>query len=220
MLSFNKLVVLASTALLIVGCSSNYVKPQNYTTFLEDYSQLKKVEMPSKNNALIWSKDNIQHYSKVIYTPIHYIQPDHGNDSHISPAVRQDILNYTNDQIQNALAQHFTITKQADKQTLIFKGTISKISTDAQKLKPFEYLPAMLLIASTEYAAGSRDRDTEIYFEGEFLDSVSKQPVYKVVMKVQGKALENSKSQLSIDDVKKAIDGLAADIAAFKKDSA
>lgn len=218
MLSFNKLVVFASTAFLIVGCSTNYVKPQNYTAFLPDYSKLKKVEMQSKNDALVWSKDNVQQYSKVIYTPIRYsnLESDTQNTANISQDARKEILNYTNTQIQNALGQHFTLTNQADKKTLIFQGTISKISTDAKHLKPYEYLPIMLVKASTQYALGSRDRDTEIYFEGKFLDASSKQPVYEVVMKVQGKPLENDKSQLSVADVKKAIDGLASDIASFK----
>ncbi len=209
----SKLIVLVSTAILMTACTTNYVKPQNYTTFLKDYSELNKVDLPSKNQALVWSNDQVGHYSKVIYTPIKYHNPQ--NVEYIPSSVRDEILDYSNVQIQNALSQDLALTQQMSKEALIFRGTITRIDTHAKKLKPFEYLPVMFVVASSQYASGTRDRRTELYFEGELVDSMSKQSVYKVVIKVSGKNLENKKSQLQMYDVKDAIDRLSVDIASL-----
>lgn len=48
--------------------------------------------------------------------------------------------------------------------------------------------------------------------EGEFIDASTHQPVIKVVRKASGENLNNEKTQLTVADVKNAIDIIASDI--------
>ncbi|WP_260679621.1 DUF3313 domain-containing protein [Ectopseudomonas mendocina] len=73
-----------------------------------------------------------------------------------------------------------------------------------------------LVIAAASTAAGTRDRDTEIFIELEALDARTSEPVLRVVRKGHGLTLANSSTQLTLDDLKPVLDVWARDARDFQ----
>lgn len=77
-------------------------------------------------------------------------------------------------------------------------------------------IPIALLAAAATTATGTRDMNSEIYVELEALDARTSKPVARVVRKGHGLALENSSTQLTLKDLKPALDTWALDARNFK----
>ena len=75
---------------------------------------------------------------------------------------------------------------------------------------------ALAAAAAASTAAGTRDRDTNIYVELEAVNAENNQPMVRVVRKGHGLQLENDSSQLTLDDLKPALDTWAKDARSFK----
>ena len=65
-------------------------------------------------------------------------------------------------------------------------------------------------------AAGTRDKNTEIYVELEALDGRTSQPMVRVVRKGHGLELENDSEQLSLATLRPALDVWARDARSFQ----
>lgn len=216
----NKLITTASLALIVttslIGCSTLQTKPQSQTLYLDDYSKLSKVDTRNGGQALVWMNPDIkmQDYKTLSLQPISYYNGVTSNEN-VSQAVLDKVLNYTNSQVKNELAKRYSInTSNAD---LEFKGVITKMDASTKSMKAYEALPFMLVYSGGKYLAGKRELNTQIIFEGQFIDKKTKQPVLKYIQHIQGEQLKNKETQLTIDDVKKAIDLFAQDLAYIAK---
>ena len=76
-------------------------------------------------------------------------------------------------------------------------------------------LPAAAASAANT-AAGTRDKNTEIYVELEALDGRTSQPMVQVVRKGHDLELENNSEQLSLATLRPALDVWARDARAFQ----
>lgn len=72
-----------------------------------------------------------------------------------------------------------------------------------------------MVVAGTQAATGHRTMDTNLFFEGELIDSQTNKTVMKVVRKGSGKQLSNSNQLLTVDDLKTVIDNMATDATMF-----
>lgn len=190
--------------------------PKTKTLYLDDYSKLTKVDTRNGGKALVWLDPAVQlkNYKTLSYQPITYYAGVSANE-HVSQDVLNKALNYTNTQVKNELSKNYTITDtNAD---LEFKGVITKMDASTKTMKIYEALPIMMLYAGGKYLAGERELTTQIIFEGQFIDKKTNRPVLKYIQSVKGDELENKKSQLTVDNVKKALDLFAQDLAYIAK---
>ncbi|MVW70538.1 DUF3313 domain-containing protein [Bordetella sp. 15P40C-2] len=208
-------VVLAGTFVL-AGCASKVPTANQYSGFLGDYTDLHQTVSASGAPVLRWVEPGFdpRKYKALVYEPVRFYPRPEPNGQ-VSQQALDGLLTYTNAQLREAAAKRLPLVNSPGEGVLIFRGAITAVNTSDRDLKPRELIPVALVIAGTRAAAGMRPKDTNLYFEGELLDGVTKKPVLKVVRKGQGKQVDNSEQQVTLEDLKGVIDGLAADAAMF-----
>jgi hypothetical protein len=206
-----------SVTLLLAGCASKTTQPSQYSGFLSDYSQLQPAQSASGVPVMRWvSPDfNLQRYRSVLVEkPVFYPAPT--PSAQVSQQTLDEIANYLQQAMQLQLAGRLRIVEQADQDTLVLRSAISAVSLSPEGLKVYEVIPIALVAAAASTAAGTRDLDTDIYVELEALDGRTSQPMTRVVRKGHGLPLENDSTQLSLKDIKPALDEWAKDARNFK----
>lgn len=211
-----KLTLLAG-AIALGGCTSHVAKPEQYSGFLGDYSGLTETTSPSGKPVLRWVDPsfNPAAYSKLVWNPVTYY-PNPKPTAQVSQKVLDGVLDYTNSRLKAAAAQRLQLVSHPQAGTLIFRGAIAQVGTEAEGLQFYEVLPVTLVVAGAESASGHRTMNTNLYFEAELIDAATGKPVLKVVRKGAGKDVSNSAQKVTVNDLKAVIDNLATDVTEFK----
>ena len=202
--------------LALTGCASKIAAPEKYSGFLKDYSNLKETTSASGKAELRWiSADyNPQNYDSIVYNPITYY-PVPKPSTQVGEKALRDILNYTNQQMKQAIAERKPLVAKPGPRSLIFRGAITGVDSSKEGLQFYEVIPVAMIIAGTQAATGHRTMDTNLYFEGELIDAATKKPVIKVVRKGEGKNLSNENTPLTVETLKQVIDDMAIDAVKF-----
>ncbi len=132
----------------------------------------------------------------------------------VGQKVLDKILNYTNTEMKEAIAQRKPLVTTAGPRSLIFRGAITGVDTSKEGLQ-FEVVPVALVVAGTQMATGHRTMDTRLYFEGELIDAATNKPVIKVVRQGEGKDLNNESTPMAFENIKQVIDDMATDATMF-----
>ena len=203
--------------LLLTGCASKVTQPSQYSGYLADYSQLQPATSASGAPVMRWvSPDyNANKYRSVyVEKPVFYPKPT--PSAEVSQATLDQITDYLHQAMRRELAGRMTVVDQPDSDSLVMRSAITAVSTSAEGLKFYEVIPIALVVAAASTAAGTRDRNTEIYVELEALDARNSKPMVRVVRKGHGLQLENSSTQLNLNDIRPALDVWAKDARSFK----
>lgn len=206
-----------ATALLLTGCTSKTVNQAQYSGFLPSYEGLTAVETASGQKALRWVAPgfNVANYDKLVYQPVRFHPTPQATDR-ISQQTYDELLNYANTRLSQAFSNRFQLAGfSSGPRTLEFRGAITGVSASTEGVKPYEIIPVALVVAGAMTAAGERDQNSELYLEGELIDTGTGKPVMRVVRKGFGKTLSNDKQAVTFADLKSVIDGLTTDIANF-----
>ena len=92
--------------LALTGCASKLAQPNQYSGFLKDYSNLKEATTASGKSELRWIDPNYNpaNYDNVVYHPVTYY-PVPKPTTQVGEKALQDILNYTNKQLKQAISE-------------------------------------------------------------------------------------------------------------------
>lgn len=208
--------VLAAT-LLLAGCTSKTVSQTQYSGFLPSYEGLMPIETASGQKALRWvdSSFNVANYDKLIYQPVRF-HPTPQTTDRINQQTYDDLLKYANTRLNQAFSERFQLVGfSSGPGTLEFRGAITGVSSSTEGLKPYEVIPIALVVAGAMTAAGERDQNSELFLEGELIDTSTGKPVMRVVRKGFGKTLSNDMQAITFADLKPVIDELTADVLKF-----
>lgn len=197
----------------LAACASSQVDPSSYSGFLKDYSLLKPAESPSGAPVMRWIDPDLkpEKYTRVYIEPSQFY-PKPQPTQVISAQTLQSITRYFDSALKRELGKNMTLAQGPGPNTLIMRPAITAVSTSTEGLKPYEVIPIALVAAAVNTAAGGRDQSVEIATEAAFLDAETNKVLAQVVRKGSGTALENEKTQLTLDDVKPVLDGWANDL--------
>lgn len=203
--------------LALAGCASKVTEPEKYSGFLKDYSGLQQTTSPSGKTILRWIDPAFKsgNYDKLIYTPVTYY-PVPKPTTQLGAQTLDRILAYTNTQLKASAAQHIKLVSTPGPRTLIFHGAITGVDSSKQGLQFYEVIPVAMIVAGTQAATGHRTMETNLYFEGELIDSTTNKVVMKVVRKGEGKTVSNENTPITVDSLKSVIDDMATDAAMFE----
>ena len=202
--------------LALTGCASKVAQPNQYSGFLKDYSSLKETTSASGKPELRWIDPNFNpaNYDNIVYHPVTYY-PVPKPTTQVGEKALQDILNYTNKELKQAISERKPLATTAGKRSLIFRGAITGVDSSKEGLQFYEVIPVAMIVAGTQAATGHRTMDTNLYFEAEVIDASTNKPVIKVVRKGEGKTLANENTPLTVDTLKQVIDDMAVDAVKF-----
>ena len=146
--------------------------------------------------------------SVYIEKPVFYPAPT--PSAQVSQATLDQVANYLHQSMRRELQSRMTVVDQPNADSLVL------VSVSTEGLKPYEVIPIALVLAAANTAAGTRDKNTEIYVELEALDGRTSQPMVRVVRKGHGLELENDSEQLSLATLRPALDVWARDARSFQ----
>ncbi|HBZ93582.1 MAG TPA: DUF3313 domain-containing protein [Pseudomonas sp.] len=206
--------------LLLTGCASQTTQPTQFSGYLADYSQLQPATSATGAPVLRWISPQ---FSSERYTSVYVEKPSFYPAPAPSDQVSAQTLEQVRDYLHQALLRELTnarlrLVDTPSMDSLVLRSAITGVNVSTEGIKAYEVIPVALVIAAASTAAGTRDRDTEIFIELEALDARTSEPVLRVVRKGHGLALENSSSQLTLDDLKPVLDVWARDARDFQPD--
>lgn len=197
----------------LAGCSSSTVKPEEYSGFLHDYSQLKEDKSPSGATVMRWidPKLDLARYSSVYVEPSQFYPKPQPTDK-IPQTTLNGITRYYDAALKRELGKSLTLANGPGPGVIVVRPAITAVSSKTEGLKPYEVIPIALVAAAVSTASGIRDQETDIATEAQFLDGGNNKVLAQVVRKGSGKPLENDSQVMTADDVKAVLDGWAADL--------
>lgn len=208
---------LVAAAMLLNGCTSKTVSQEQYSGFLPSYDGLETVKTASGQKALRWVDPtfNVANYDKLVFQPLRFYPTPQTTDR-IGQETYDELLKYANMRLGEALSSRFQLVGfSSGPRTLEFRGAITGVSANTEGLKPYEVIPIALVLAGTMAATGERDQDTELYLEGELIDTSTGKAVLRVVRKGFGKTLSNDHQAVQFADLKPVVDELTTDVLKF-----
>ena len=206
-----------SATLLLTACASNTTQPSQYSGFLSDYSQLKPAQSASGAPVMRWVSPDFKpenYRSVLVERPVFYPAPT--PTAQVSQQTLDSIALYLQQAIRLELAGRLKVVEYADRDTLVLRSAITAVNLSPEGLKVYEVVPIALVAAAASTAAGTRDLNSSIYVELEAIDGRNSQPMTRVVRNGHGLQLENDSTQLSLKDIKPALDEWAKDARNFK----
>lgn len=207
-----------AAAVLLTGCTSQTVKQTQYSGFLSSYDGLQSVESAGGQKVLRWVDPafSAANYDKLIFQPLRFYPTPQTTDR-IGQSTYDELLKYANRRLSEALSQRFQLVGfSSGPRTLEFRGAITGVSAETEGLKPYEVIPVALVVAGAMTASGERDQDTELFLEGELVDTSTGKAVLRVVRKGFGKTLSNNRQAIEFDDLKPVVDELTTDVLKFR----
>ncbi|UUC53086.1 DUF3313 domain-containing protein [Pseudomonas citronellolis] len=200
-------------SLVLSGCASKYVKPEQYSGFLKNYSVLKEEKSPSGAPVMRWIQPGIDvnRFSSVYVEPSQlYPQPQ--PTEKIPQSTLQGITSYYDQALQTQFAKALPLANGPGPGVLVVRPAITGVSASTKGLQPYEVIPIALVAAGVSAATGIRDQDTSIATEAAFLDGGTNEVVAEVVRKGAGAELDNSSQVMKASDARAVLDGWAADM--------
>ena len=206
--------------LLLSGCASQTTQPTQFSGYLADYSQLQPAVSANGTPVLRWISPD---FKAERYTSLYVERPSFYPQPTPSDQVSEQTLEQVRDYLHQALMRELQdgrmkLVDTPTRDSLVLRSAITGVTVSTEGLKAYEVIPVALVIAAATTAAGTRDRKSEIYIELEAVDARNSTPVLRVVRKGHGLALENSTTQLGLNDLKPVLDVWARDARNFHPD--
>ena len=204
---------LCLSGLVLSGCSSKVVEPEQYSGFLRDYSRLTENTSPSGATVMRWVDPDLKadRYKSVYIEPSQFYPKPQATER-IPQSTLQGITRYYDAALKREISKSMPLATGPGPGTIVIRPAITAVSSKTEGLKPYEVIPIALVAAAVSTASGIRDQETEIATEAAFLDGGNNKVLAQVVRKGSGKPLENDKQVLVPDDVKSVLDTWASDL--------
>lgn len=219
----NVLAGMLLSSLLLSGCVSKVTEQNQYSGFLPSYDGLQEVTTPSGAKVMRWMAPGFtpSAYNTVVFTPL-VLFPKPEPTERVNMKTLQELQAYASLSAKNMLSQKFMVVPDlksapAGSRTLIMHVAITGVSASNEGMKWYEIVPVAAVVGGVSAVTGHRDQNTELYLEADFIDAQSGLPVVKVVRKVFGETLENDSQEITANDFKAAINGVANDMNALIK---
>lgn len=215
--SYRSILVLVSM-LFLSACTSTTADKENYSGFLNDYSQLQKVELADGTPTMRWVSPELKgkNYRKIFIDPvIVYPAPKSSKQVHYKLII--DAAAY----LEKAVAQQvrgagMEVVDTPAPGTLRLRAAITTVESKAEGMKVYEVIPIAAIVAGVTAASGTRDRNVEAFLEVEVTDISTGEVMARAVKKgISEETLENDETQVQVKDLKPTLDRWAKDAAAF-----
>ncbi|MDZ3993083.1 DUF3313 domain-containing protein [Pseudomonas sp. Teo4] len=205
--------VVCLASLLLHGCASKYVEPDQYSGFLKDYSKLKEDKSPSGAAVMRWIKPGIDasQFSSVYVEPSQFYPKPQPTEK-IPQQTLTGITQYYDQALKTQFSKALPLATSPGPGVLVVRPAITGVSAKTKGLRPYEVIPIALVAAGISTATGIRDQDTSVATEAAFIDGRSNEVVAEVVRKGAGTDLENSSQVMQAKDARVVLDGWARDM--------
>lgn len=190
---------LVTVLTFITSCRTANFHNEDNNGFLADYSTLKANNNNSDTLAWQWHDKNIPltGYRALHIEPLVFY-PEPQSSSQVSKDILLKLQQSTDAFLrETASKQGVPLVAEKGPQVLILRSAITSAKVKLKGFSLIELIPVHLAFSGAELALGKRDRDFELVFEYELIDSVTNKAVFRGVQYAPNIMLENNKEQIN-----------------------
>ena len=193
-------------AVLASGLSVDAGAQAKESGLLKDYSQLKTEKDPLGIERRIWVSPKLtrEAYQKVLIERITFYPAPQPSEK-VSMGTLNDLRDYGEAELRKAVASVVPLADKPGPGVLRVRMAVTAVAVEGAKLKPYQLFPIALVITGAAEAAGEGRRDVKLAVESEITDSVSGEPLARVVRDAQGVHVK-SNEKLTLQAAKPQID--------------
>ena len=194
--------------LLVTGCATKTAQVSDYSGYIGDYEGLAQTTDELGKDVLRWKNPDLVPgvYDTLMIDPIvFYPKPE--PTAQISRDLLMDIGDYANKALKREVGKVVKLSDQPGPRVLRMRIAITGISTAAEELSAYEYIPIAAIAAGVNSASGGRDREVFLVAEAEFVDSMTGERMFIEVIKDHTPpVLENDTEQVTLEMVQEVLD--------------
>lgn len=209
--------------LLLTACSSlvptskeisNNDIPKNET--------LKEVDFDSLEKGVQWVSDTVQpHYYTSLIVPKVKLERNITYSKQIPEAVLEELSTIVTKQLRSNISSDIKVVDKVGPHVAQINLRISRATANPEDLKLTEVIPIGAVIGAVKMALGTRDQSVRIIIEAQIVDSISNKPLAERVSVIEAAGvLENDKSSLRYEQIKKDVDNFVKDVRTFIQSAA
>jgi hypothetical protein len=182
--------------------------------FLPDYSKLVNVKDALGRPIRRWISPtfNKTNYQKVLIEPVTFYPAAKGSEQ-VSDQVLGEMQQYLDSQLRSVGLAGIPQTATPGPGVARVQVAITAADTRATDLKPWQLIPAALVIQGARAATGTRPVSANLAVEGMITDSVSNEPLAMAVRETHGVTVPDSRTQVTLATVTPSIDAWAQAVA-------
>lgn len=204
---------LCLASLVLSGCASKYVEPEQYSGFLKEYRALQEETSPSGAPVMRWIEPGINANSFTsVFIEHSQLYPQPQPTDKIPQSTLDGITQYYDQALKTQFSKALPLATAPGPGVLVMRPAITAVSASTKGLRPYEVIPIALVAAGVSAATGIRDQDTTLATEAAFLDGSNGKVVAQVVRKGAGANLENSSQVVKSTDFRAVMDVWASDL--------
>lgn len=175
--------------------------------FLPDYSRLEPVKTKLGKEADRWLSPQLtrEHYHAVIIEPVVFY-PTPQPTEQVPQKTLDDITSYLTTSVRDVVFKDVPQANAPGPGVARLRIAVTAVSVGNSGMKPYEFIPAALVLSTAMRAAGQRSQDVALSVEALMTDSVSGEPLAMVVRHGSGEQLKNSKTPLTLEQLKSRFD--------------
>ena len=195
--------------LFFTGCAATKTAEiADYSGYIGDYDGLEKTTDELGHEVLRWqSSDFISGVYESLMVDEIVFYPKAKATPQISEELLIEIREYANAALLHEVSKVVPVTSQPGPDVLRMRMAITGVSTSAEGLKAYEYIPIAAIAAGVTSSTGARDREAFFVVETELLDSMTGERMFIEVFKKKAKKLlENDTEKVTLDTVRDLID--------------
>lgn len=208
MYQIKNILVAFLTMLLFAGCATQTAEVVEFSGYLGDYSGLKKTKDELGNEVLRWKSSELKpgKYKKIMLDEVVFYPPPKETPQ-LSRKAIDEIRDYANEALRREVSKVAPIASQPGPDVLRMRMALTGVSTSAEGLAAYEYIPIAAIYAGVTTMTGARDREAFILAETELLDARTGERLFIEVFKKKAKKLlKDDKQQVTLDTVRELID--------------
>ena len=172
--SLTTLSAVALTGLLMFSCAGGKPTADQYSGFLQDYSQVQKTKSPKGDPVLRFISPRLRggNYSKIIIEPVQYY-PEPKPSENVSAEILDQIQRYFDQAIRREAAERMSVVESPGPGVTRLRVALTGVGSKAEGLKPYQFIPVAMVLTGARAATTGHPEQAVLYMEAELSDSVS-----------------------------------------------
>jgi hypothetical protein len=201
-----RLIVTLAAALALSGPAARAADAPD-SGFLPDYSRLQPVKTGLGKDAERWLSPDLtrEKYHSVMIEPV-VLYPKPEPTEQVPQTTLDDITGYLTASVRDVVFRDVPQATAPGPGVVRLQVAVTAVSVGSSGMKPYEFIPAALVLSTAMRAAGQRSQDVTLSVEALLTDSVTGEPLGMVVRHGSGEQLKNAKTPLTLEQLKKRID--------------
>lgn len=206
---FFTIVCAASTLLLLQACTAGKSPQNQFSGYLQDYSQVETTKDTNGEPVLrfVSPRLNKENYQKIIIEPVQYF-PTPTPNKNVSAQTLENIKAYIDESFKETVQKKVDVVDTPGPGVARMRIALTAVDAQADNLKPYQFVPVALVLTAGHAAVQGRPERATLYLEAETTDSVSGERLAIAVREGSGERLPKMSDDriVTLESVKPVLD--------------